>query len=150
MPGTRTVRAKENEDSIDEMMQGYPEEQQVIPDPRTDIHDPIVPSNILDNSMSVTLVNLRYPNEVVFLPQSIVTENGVKNNQFSPQHYKTFTDGVLVCSEKESEAVLAQCPYVRREPVEGEVMVYQPSGFATRNAQTYADHVTRYNEDFVG
>lgn len=137
-------------DVIDEMLEGYPEAEQEIPEPRIDIHNPIVPSNILDNAMSVTLVNLRYPNEVVFLPQERMTENGVTRNNFSPQHFLTFTDGVLVCSENQAAIVMGQCPYVKREPSEGQLMVYTPSGFATRNPAIYAEHVERYNEDFMG
>lgn len=139
-----------NVDTFDEMMEGYPEAEQEIPLPRTDIHDPIVPSNVLGNTQSVTLVNLKYPNEIVFLPQDRLTEKGWTHNNFSPQDFLQFTDGVLVCTEDQADVVQKQCSYVKREPAEGELITYQPSGFSTRSAAIYAEHVQRYNEDFVG
>jgi hypothetical protein len=146
----KTVKAEDIDvETFDEFMQGLPDEQKEIPAPRTDVHDPIVPSNILGNDLTVTLVNLRYPNEVVFIPQQRLLETGVIEPYFSVQDYASFTDGVMVCSEKVAENVMSQCPYVRREPATGEVSVYEPSGFATRNPATFAEHVTRYNEDFM-
>lgn len=153
MPGTRTRKVDTtNEVSVetfDEFMEGYPESQQELPSPR-EPYNPNIVGNVVDAPPEVvTLVNLRYPNEQVFTPVYKLNAQGEVVPTFSPQDWVTFTDGLLITDRKTADHVIKVSPYVIEEPKEGEIFTYPTSGFSTRSAKAYQEHVTRFNEDFV-
>lgn len=130
-------------DAFDEMMEGLPVEQREIPTHRIAGEDPAAPTPsgyYATPEGMVVLVNLRYPEEVVFAP--IAGTDGVP--VFNAQASVQFINGRVVVSEDKAEHILRVSPYIHREPTEGELLTFPQTGFTTKSPQVLAEYAARY------
>jgi hypothetical protein len=89
--------------------------------------------DLIDDPDAVILVNVRYPEERLFL----MDDDGHRDKV-------QFMDGLLVTRRETADRVRARAPYVFEEPKQGEWHVFQRTGFRTRNAAAFAAYVEAY------
>lgn len=130
-------------EAFDELMEGLPVEQREIPTHRIAGDDPAAPipsGYYAAPEGMVVLVNLRYPEEVIFVPINGTDGKPVFNAQSSVQ----FINGRVTVTQEKADHITRVSPYIYAEPTEGEVLTFPQTGFSTRSAAVLAEYATRY------
>lgn len=130
------------DDQIAELMAGAPESysEPTGESPQiASVHSGPEPALLEPGAGKVVLRNMRYINEVVFLP----VDGEIVGNA-----YVEFVDGTLITDQATADRVKAICPYVAQEPSEGTVFTYK--GFQTRVSSIYEQYVRYWNENNAG
>lgn len=136
-------------DAFDELMEGLPEEQRNIRLDRIAGEDPSVPvppSFIEPPVGKVLVLNLRYPEEEVFVPSVVMTESGTRQD-FNGDQSVQFFNGRALISEERAQFVKEVCPYVYIEPTEGPVLEFQQTGFKTRSVAALNEYSRRWADN---
>lgn len=138
-------------EAFDELMAGLPERMKEIDTDRL-AGEPAaapIPPGFFDTADEdkVLLVNLRYTEETIFVPENITDQHGNVHREFVGQKQLQFIDGHLYCTRSQADMVKAMCPYVYEEPKEGEVVTFHATGFRTRSAAIMAEYGARYADN---
>lgn len=142
--------AKMPDEQVDELLAGLPEEQKNIRLERLAGDDPAAPKppGLREAPAGkVILLNLRYENEVFWVPE-VDPETG--QPRFVGQQRLEFVDGYLVCSREQADFVKARAPYVHEEPGPDSaqpIMEFQHTGFKTRVPAAYQEHAVRWADN---
>lgn len=131
-----------DEGDFNELMDGLPEVQRNI---RTDRIAGDQEVNVPPGAQEapegfVLLLNLRYANEVIYLPES----DGLGKKHFVGDTSLEFIDGRLITTVERANFVKRICPYVYIEPTEGEWLTFSPDGFKTRIPEALSEHARRW------
>lgn len=159
--GTTTVSVHDDQvndpsalspDQFDELMQGLPEEQKQIRIDRIAGEPSAAPAppGLRDIPASKKLlVNLRFPNMTIFVPQNVPNglTDGTPQQVFNPQNTLEFVDSYLLCTDEQAAFVLSVEPFIHVEPTDGEVLTFTPDGFKTRNPAVLAEYASRWAAD---
>jgi hypothetical protein len=133
-------------DAFDEMMEGLPEEQREIPTHRIAGEDPAAPFTtgyVEPPPGRVLLINLRYPEEVVFLPVTGASGSPAFASGSSVQ----FINGQAMVTEEQAAQIRRVSPYIHEEPSEGTLMPFPQTGFTTRSGTILAEYAARYADN---
>jgi hypothetical protein len=133
-------------DAFDEMMEGLPEEQRQIPTHQIAGDNPAAPfvtGYVEPQPGRVLLINLRYPEEIIFLPVG----NEGQRPQFVSQSSIAFINGQAMVTEEQAAQIRRVSPYIHQEPTEGTVMPFPQTGFTTRSAAVLAEYAARYADN---
>lgn len=133
-------------DAFEEMFAGLPEVQREI---RTDriagdrpaTNAPAFLSEVPEDRVVVT--NLRYPDEMILIPQKVVGQHG-DTAQFTGQHRLHFQDSQLMCTQEQADFIKSICPYVHIEPKDGSILTFRETGFQTRSADVLSEYTRQY------
>jgi hypothetical protein len=139
------------DEAFDTLMAGLPEEQKMIEGDRLAGEPPAAPVppgwfETIDED-KVLLVNLRYREETVFVPERVADRQGNERLEFVGQKQLGFIDGHLFCTREQADFVKSICPYVMEEPKEGEVATFDATGFQTRSPVIMADYARRWGDN---
>jgi hypothetical protein len=140
-----TTHASGNMDpaSFDELMDGLPEAQKTIKTNRIadNENSANVPPGVQDvPSGMVMLLNLRYDNEKIYLPES----DGDGRKFFTGENALEFVDGRLITTPERAEFIKSLCPYVYIEPNEGPWLEFTADGFRTRVPEAFSEYAARW------
>lgn len=136
MATTKSVAAKNSsvadltEEAIAELYQGAPES---FSDPGEETvpveHEQVQPPSSTVPDGKVMLTNIVHTEEVVLLPDSSTKRWSGKKAQFS--------GGRLVADAETADAVLAACPHVYAENMDGHWFTHSESKFRTTNPEGF-------------
>lgn len=93
--------------------------------------------NVDDQEDRVLLVNIKFTEEKVFIPDG---------NVWSGRTVQ-FTNGRFIADRDTANRVLASCPHVHEEPKSGEWFVHDESGFRTRIPAVFVQYTQQYADN---
>lgn len=85
----------------------------------------------------VELINIRHPNELVCLNETIKLPRGRTARQWTGETVQFTETRLIVTDEDTYEQVLAACPYVFIEPRTGKYHIDHKANFQCRNHEAY-------------
>lgn len=153
---TQTIPAEDqqqetgyDQEMVDELLSGLPEAQKAVRLDRIAGDDPAAPKppGFYDApDGKVILLNLRFENEVFFMPEPDANNNPV----FVGQTRYDFTDGYLLCSQGVADEIKERAPHVYQEPGPDsglEIMEFPATKFKTRIPAALAEYSRRWAEN---
>lgn len=150
-PGPATNPVALAPDAFDELMDGLPDEQRMIRTDRIagDVDASQAPPAMLNDVPvdKVLVTNLRYPNEQVFIPATVLDHNGNDRQQFIGNQNVQFMEGRVMVTQDVADLIKSVSPYVHIEPADGPVMTFTQTGFETRVPAAYQEYATRWADE---
>ena len=128
--------AEEIEDLFEGATDLIPDQEEESPvvesfDPQTDSAFGLEPGD-----EQVILINVRFPQQSFGVHDAAGKYTGTQVQ---------FQDGLLITDRDTANKIKAIAPHVHEEPREGHVFgPFRPTGFRTRNAQAYDEHMSSY------